>query len=176
MQLCEMFPDEESAREWYESYIWPNGRYCPRCGGERTHRASHAKCPYRCTDCRKYFSAKTGTLLEGSNVSFRKWVLAIYLECTSLKGVSSMKLHRDIGVTQKTAWFMLHRIREAWAKKPTDAGPGFSGPVGIDESYFGGKRKNMSLAKRKALRDAGVGRGAVGDCRGRRERPRHNAS
>jgi len=88
----------------------------------------------------------------------RKWAIAIYLCLTSLKSVSSMKLHRDIGVSQKTAWFMLHRIREAWASNSGTGG--FSGPVEVDETYFGGRRANMSNAKRKAL--AGTGRGPVG--------------
>ena len=157
MELCEMFPDEESARKWFESHVWPEGRCCPRCGSVRTHEAKHAKSPYRCTDCRSYFSVKTGTALEASKVPLRKWVFAIYLETTSLKGVSSMKLHRDIKVTQKTAWFMFHRLREVWANDKADK---FSGPVEVDETYMGGKRRNMSNAKRKEL--AGTGRGSVG--------------
>ena len=113
--------------------------------------------PYWCTDCRSYFSVKTGTALASSKIPLRKWAIAIYLEQTSLKGVSSMKLHRDIGVSQPTAWFMLHRIREAWAHE----NPGeFSGPVEADETYFGGRRRNMSNAKRKEL--AVTGRGAIG--------------
>ena len=154
MQLADMFPDEAAARTWFEGLVWPDGRYCPRCGSTRTHEASHAKSPYRCTDCRAYFSVKAGTLAEASKVPLRKWVFAIYLEATSLKGVSSMKLHRDIGVTQKTAWFMLHRIREAWGG---DGDGPFGGPVEFDETYVGGKRKNMSNAKRKAA----TGRGPV---------------
>ena len=125
MALAGMFPDEQSAKEWFESRVWPDGRHCPRCGSTRTHECSHAKCPYRCTDCRAYFSVKTGTVMEGSKLSFRKWAFAIYLECTSLKGISSMKLHRDIDIPQKTAWFMLHRIREVWANDKTER---FSGP------------------------------------------------
>ena len=155
MQLAGMFPDEAAAREWFESQVWADGRTCPRCGSERTHEASHAKSPYRCTDCRAYFSVKTGTALEGSKVPLRKWAFAIYLEVTSLKGVSSMKLHRDIGVTQKTAWFMLHRLREAWALDKTEP---FTGPVEVDETYIGGRKKNMSKAKRRAA----FGRGPAG--------------
>ncbi len=173
IELGEMFPDEDSARTWFESHIWPEGRCCPRCGSVRTHEAKHAKSPYRCTDCRAYFSVKTGTALEGSKVSLRKWVFAFYLETTSLKGVSSMKLHRDIKVTQKTAWFMLHRIREVWA---TNKAACFTGPTEADETYIGGKRKNMSNAQRKELAEQGAGRGRRWQDRGRRTQgPRHEA-
>jgi len=160
MQLTDMFPNEESATKWFESVRWPNGRVCPHCGHEHTHVASaSSSLPYHCPKCRKQFSAKTNTAFHRSKVTFRQWVFAIYFEMTHLKGVSSMKLHRDIGVTQKTAWFMLHRIREAWNVENKES-INFSGPVEVDESYFGGKRKNMSHAKRKQL--AGSGRGAVG--------------
>ena len=94
--------------------------------------------PYWCTDCRSYFSIKTGTLLEYTQLPLRKWVYAIYLHLTSLKGISSMKLHRDIGVSQKTAWHMLQRIRKAF-----DDSDGDDGPVEFDEIYVGGKAKNM---------------------------------
>ena len=157
VQLMDMFPDETTATTWFESVIWPDGRHCPKCGSLRTHEASHAKMPYWCTDCRSYFSVKTGTAMQRSKIPLRKWAIAIYLCLTSLKSVSSMKLQRDIGVSQPTAWFMLHRIREAWASE--NGGP-FDGPVEVDETYFGGKRKNMSKSKRKEL--AGTGRGAVG--------------
>ena len=113
--------------------------------------------PYWCTDCRKYFSVKTGTAMADSNLPLRKWALGIYLCLTSLKSVSSMKLHRDLGIGQKAAWFMLHRLREAWAP---ELGDPFDGPIEVDETYMGGKRKNMSNARRKEL--AGTGRGAVG--------------
>ena len=159
LQLAAMFPDEAAAREWFEQQLWgKTGRYCPRCGSVRTHEASHRKSPYRCTDCRAYFSVKTGTALESSRLPLRKWAFAIYLETTSLKGVSSMKLHRDLGITQKTAWFMLHRIREAWAK---EQGEPFAGPVEADESWFGGMRRNMSKAKRKELKGSGPAGGKV---------------
>ena len=157
VQLFEMFPTEDAAREWFESVIWPTGRHCPKCGSVRTHEAAHKKMPYRCTDCRSYFSVKTGTAMQGSKIPLRKWAIAVYLCLTSLKSVSSMKLQRDIGVSQPTAWFMLHRIREAWGE---DDGDPFDGPAEVDETYFGGKRKNMSNAKRREL--AGTGRGAVG--------------
>ena len=117
----------------------------------------HVRVSYYCTGCKRSFSVRIGTALERSKVPLRKWVFAIYLEMTSLKGVSSMKLHRDLKVTQKTAWFMLHRIREAWS---TESDSLFAGPVEVDETYIGGKLKNMSNAKRRELKD--TGRGAVG--------------
>ena len=156
MQLADMFPTEDAAREWFESRIWPNGRHCPHCGSTRTHEADGGnRMPYRCSDCREYFSVKTNSLMHNSRLPLRKWVFAIYLHLTSLKGVSSLKLHRDIGVSQKSAWYMLQRIREAFED---DDEPPFQGPVEADETYIGGKRRNMSNAKRKML----TGRGAVG--------------
>ena len=156
MELADMFPTEESAREWFEAKIWPDGRHCPKCGGVRTAESTHAKMPYWCPDCRSYFSAKTGSVMENSRLGYRKWVWAIYLHLTSLKGVSSMKLHRDIGVSQPTAWYMLQRIRKAFERD--DDEPPFSGPAEVDETYFGGLRKNMGREKRAEL----TGRGAVG--------------
>ena len=159
IQIVDMFPDEETAIKWFEAEFWPEERGCGHCGSTRTREASHKTMPYWCSDCRKYFSVRTGTVLAHSKAPLRKWVIAIYLELTSLKGISSMKLHRDIGVTQSTAWFMLHRIRESWARNNGNGnGSHFSGPVEVDEVYMGGKRRNMSNAKRKTL----TGRGSVG--------------
>ena len=157
IELMEMFPTDEAATEWFESCLWPNGeRHCGKCGSLRTREVPNAKpMPYWCTDCRSYFSVRTGTPLARSNVPLRKWAIAIYLCLTSLKSVSSMKLSRDIEVKQSTAWFMLHRIREAWAADDDDQ---FDGPVEVDEVYMGGLRENMPLSKRKKLK----GRGPVG--------------
>ena len=153
VQLCDMFPTEESAREWFEARVWPDGRHCPRCGSTSTSEASHAKMPYWCPDCRSYFSVKVGTVLESSKIPLRKWVFAIYLHLTSLKGVSSMKLHRDIGVSQPCAWFMLQRIRRAWE---SDDLP-FAGPIEVDETYMGGRERNKHKGKKLK-----AGRGTVG--------------
>ena len=154
-ELQRMFPDEASARAWFEELMWPGGsRYCPQCGSENTYECKHAKSPYRCRDCKKYISVKTGTVMAGSPLPLLKWLYAIYLDATSLKGVSSMKLHRDLGITQKAAWFMQQRIREAFAEQGAST---FGGPVEADETYMGGLEKNKH-AKDKLK----IGRGAVG--------------
>ena len=156
IQLMEMFPTEEAASKWFEEVLWNDDRCCGKCGSVRTTQAIHKYMPYWCSDCRSYFSIRTGTPMANSKVPLRKWAISIYLCLTSLKSVASMKLSRDIGVSQPTAWFMLHRIREAWAGGNGDGD--YSGPVEVDESYFGGRRRNMSNAKRNTLE----GRGPVG--------------
>lgn len=126
IELLELFPDEPTAQAWFESIRWPEGRTCARCGGERTRAVPNAKpMPYWCTDCRAYFSVKVGTVMESSKISLRKWAIAFYQIQTNLKGVSSMKLHRDLGISQTSAWFLGHRIREAMSGDD----PVFSGPV-----------------------------------------------
>ena len=154
LQLSEKFPDEQAANEWFQRSLWPNGPVCPRCKGQNVYRGTHKTMPFRCRPCKRFFSVRTSTVLAASNMSLRKWAYAIYLELTSLKGVSSMKLHRDLGISQKAAWFMLQRIREAFRM---DMLPEFAGPVEVDESYFGGLEKNKHASKK-----ANLGRGPVG--------------
>ena len=103
--------------------------------------------------CAKRFSVKTGTVMEGSNLGYRAWAFAIYLMNTNIKGVSSMRLHRELGITQKSAWFMAHRLREALKEEGTL----FSGPVEVDETFIGGKEKNKHAPKKLK-----AGRGTVG--------------
>ena len=159
IELTRMFPDDATAERWFIEQRWPDGEvHCPACGSVNIQeRVTRKPQPYRCRDCRKDFSTKTGTLMQGSNLGFQTWAMAIYLFNTSLKGVSSMKLHRDLGVTQKTAWHLAHRIRETWQDNAGSASAPFCGPVEVDETYIGGREKNKH-AKLK-LR---AGRGSVG--------------
>ena len=159
IELMIMFPDEEAAEKWFESVLWSNGRCCGHCGSIETSAVPNRKpMPYWCTDCRSYFSIKTGTAMQRSKIPLRKWVIAVYICLTSLKSVSSMKLHRDLRVTQKTAWFMLHRIREAWA---SDASGAFTGPVEANETYVGGLEKDKHAADRFHERRDAVSKTAV---------------
>ena len=165
MELFEMFPTEDSAREWFESRIWPNGRHCPRCGNTETVECSPGHpMPYRCYACNRHFSVRIGTILERTKISYRKWAIAIYLHLTSLKGVSSMKLHNDIKVTQKTAWFMLQRIRKAF--EDDDDWP-FGGPIEVDEAYFGGREANKHADKKLKVGGGTGGKTAVVGARDR---------
>ena len=165
VQLMDMFPTEEAATKWFEDVIWNGQRRCGKCGSVSTREVPNAKpMPYWCTDCRSYFSVRTGTPIARSNVPLRKWAIAIYLCLTSLKSISSMKLHRDIGVSQRTAWFMLHRIREAWAGD--GEGP-FDGPIEVDETYIGGLEKNKHGHKKQRLGRGGIGKTAVAGAKDR---------
>ena len=149
-ELTQRFPDEAAAEAWFERTRWNGQRHCPHCGNTETTETKNRKpMPYWCGGCRKYFSVRTGTPLQHSRLPLRKWVFGIYLYITHLKGVSSMKLHRDLNITQKSAWFMLHRLREAWGNTDIET---MAGPVEADETYVGGKRKSMSNRKRKELR------------------------
>ena len=158
-ELFEMFPDEKTAEEWFEIQRWGEvgqPTCCPKCGcSDRIRKyESRKSSPYHCGACRSYFSVRTNMVISHSSISLRKWVIAMFLWSTSLKGVSSMKLHRDLRITQKSAWFMAHRLREAWKQGKFN----MESRVEVDETFIGGKRKNMPTSKQKEL----TGRGAVG--------------
>jgi transposase-like protein len=151
-QLFELFPDQETARVYLESRLWSQGPRCPSCGiGDRitTRKGGY----YRCNQCKTDFTVRTGTIFERSHVPLHKWIYAMYLVVTARKGISSMQLAKEIGVTQKTAWFVLGRLREACGDKFEK----LSGVIEIDETYVGGKEAN-----KHADRKLHAGRGAVG--------------
>ena len=162
LEVADMFRDNDAARDWLEAQRWPDGPYCPSCGSFNVQRnIKHKTMTHRCRECmtgksKTMFTLRKGTVMEGTKMPYRAWAVGIYLFTTNIKGVSSMRLHRELGISQKSAWFMLHRLRKAYE---IEVGP-FSGPVEVDESHFGGLRKNMQNARRKEL--AGTGRGAVG--------------
>ena len=151
-----MFPNDDAARRWFEKQIWPHGPHCPKCGSFNVQsNIKHKTMTHRCRDCdgRPMFSLKTGNIMEGSKLGYQTWAIAIYLVTISLKGVSSMRLHRDLEITQKSAWHLAHRIRKSF----DGSSPIFAGPTEADEFYAGGKESNKHASKKLH-----AGRGAVG--------------
>ncbi len=154
--IAEQFSNEESAREYLEKVLWPDGAVCPHCGvlGESYRLngkagSKHGVRPgvWKCGGCRKQFTVRVGTIFEDSHIPLHKWLMVIHLLCSSKKGMSSHQIHRMAGITYKSAWFMTHRIR--YAMKPLDCDK-LQGTVEIDETYVGGKVKGKGI---KAGRD-----------------------
>ena len=117
IDIIRLFPDNATAEQWFARKRWPHGPACPRCGSVKVQSgAAHKTMPYRCQeeDCRKRFSVKTGTVMQASNLGYQVWAIAMYLLLANINGVSSMRLHQELGVTQKSAWHLAHRIRKAW--------------------------------------------------------------
>lgn len=171
------FQDADKAREYLEAQVWPRGPVCPHCGGTERNTKSQAKSHrpglYHCGDCREQFTVTVGSLFERSKVPLNKWLLAVYLLCSSKKGVSAHQLHRTLGVTYKTAWFMAHRIREAMKSDGGMFGTG-GGFVEVDETFIGkdkasvpqpGRQKKGMHHKLKVLalidRESGKARSVV---------------
>lgn len=135
------FHDEEAAYAFVEARVWPEGPVCPHCGGaERIGKMGGESTrigTYKCYQCRKPFTVKVGTVFEASNVKLHVWLQAMFLLCSSKKGISSNQLHRTLGVSLKTAWFMAHRIREAMRSGDLAPFGAEGGAVEVDETYIG---------------------------------------
>jgi len=156
-QLFEMFPDAESARLFLESRIWSDGVTCPSCKAKENITTRKGGF-YRCNPCQLDFTIRTGTIFERSHIPLHKWLYAMYLLATARKGISSLQLAKEIGVTQKSAWFMLHRLREACG------GPKLTklrGIVELDECFIGGKERNKHEHKKLKAGRGSVGKTAV---------------
>lgn len=155
-KMLQVLPNEAACREYLETLLWKGEPVCPHCGCKNVNHyklktKGEFKGLYKCKDCRERFTVTVGTIFEGSHIDLRKWFIAIYIFSSHKKGISSHQLAKDLGVTQKSAWFMLHRIREVLRDKH----PAMLGNiVEVDETYIGGKYKNKHKSVRKAAHES----------------------
>lgn len=147
LTLMKTFPDEESCVKHLEMLRWPKGIVCPICGSTRKIYHVKRKFVYKCADCNNQFSVRKGTIFEESRLPLQKWFAAAFLITSNRKGIASTQLAREIGVSQKTAWFMLGRLREVANSMSKTGGP-MNGTVEADETYIGGKESNKHTSKK----------------------------
>ena len=160
-EMLEAFPDEDSCVRHLEAVRWPLGVICPLCGESRKIYKLKRGFRFRCADCGKDFSVRKGTIFEESRLPLRKWFVAAWLMSTHRKGIPSTQLAREIGVTQKTAWFMLGRLREV-AGEMTDHGGPMDGTVEVDETFLGGKDRNKHAHQRSGQRGTSGKQAVIG--------------
>jgi transposase-like protein len=145
VDMLERFPTEQSYIDYLTEVRWHDGVFCPFCGSRKVYHFSNQKM-HKCGNCKKHFSIKVGTIFEDTHIPLKKWFMAIYLITAHKKGISSLQLSKDIGITQKSAWFLAHRLREAVKSKAFNEP--LKNTVEVDETYIGGKEKNKHAIKR----------------------------
>ena len=160
IELTTAIPDEDAAVAHVGSVRWASGAFCPYCGSTKVYHFSDKR-TNKCSDCRQRFSIKVGTIFEDSKVSLRKWLMAIWMLSSHKKGIASTQLAREIDVTQKTAWFMLHRLRAAVETKSFDAA--LDGMVEADKTFIGSKEENKHANKRTPAGQGGANKAAMMD-------------
>lgn len=156
--LMDAFPDEQACLDHLRSIRWRDGEFCPHCSSNRVYHFSDRK-TFKCGDCRERFSIKVGTIFHDTKLPLRKWFMAIWMITNHPKGIASTTLAKDLKITQKTAWHVLHRIRHA-ARTKSFTAP-LKGTIESDTTFVGGKEKNKHASKRKHLGTGSVGKDVV---------------
>lgn len=158
LQMMQAIPDEQTAIDHFTAIRFKNGAFCPSCGSTKVYHFSDKR-SHKCGDCRKRFSIRVGTIFEDSKLPIRTWLLAIWLVTSHKKGIASTQLAKDLGITQKSAWFVTHRLRHAIRtqsfNRPLD------GEIEADETFIGGKEKNKHAHQRTGGKQGGKGKIAV---------------